>query len=143
MKTPIVVAVTILALIAGFAGGYFFRNYQLSRLRSNFTGQFQRPGGAAINQDGNQMARLGGRPIVGEIISQDEKSITVKMEDESTKIVILSDSTIYSKTDTGNKDDLEVSSQVGVFGTENSDGSITAQNVQLNPQFSNFMGGQR
>jgi hypothetical protein len=120
-------------LAAGFGGGYYFRNYSLSRQRQNFSGQFQRFGNGNANV--GQGARLGGRPVVGEIISQDDKSITVKMADGSTKIVILSDSTTYSKTDSASKEDLKIGTQVGVFGTDNSDGSITAQNVQLNPQF--------
>jgi len=131
MKTNIVVVLAILTLIIGFGGGYFFRNYMFSRQRQNFAGQFQRNG----NGNTAQGARLGGRPVVGEIISQDDKSITVKISDGSTKIVILSDSTTYSKTDTGIKEDLKIGGQIGVFGTENSDGSVTAQNVQLNPQF--------
>ena len=139
MKTTTTLIIVILTLMLGFAGGYFFRNYRLSKLRSNFTGQFQR----AANGNQNQGLRFGGRPVVGEIISQDDKSITVKLTDGSTKIVILSDSTIYSKTDATTKDDLKVGTQVGVFGTDNSDGSVTAQNVQLNPQFRNFTEGQK
>ena len=134
MKTSIAVTIAVLTLIVGFAGGYFFRNYMLARTRQNFGGQFQRTDNAP---QGN---RLGNRPVTGEIISQDDKSITVKMTDGSTKIVILADSTTYSKTDTGSKDDLKVGVQVGVFGTDNSDGSVTAQNIQLNPQFRGVTG---
>ncbi len=130
MKTSIALGLAVLTLIVGFAGGYFFRNYRLSKMRQNFAGQFPR-----TTNNGSQTNRLGGRPVVGEIISKDDKSITVKMADGSTKIVILSDSTTYSKTDTGSRDDLNVGTQVGVFGTDNSDGSVSAQNVQLNPQF--------
>lgn len=129
MNKSTVIVLAILILIAGFAGGYFFRGWRLSRQRQSFSGQFQRTG------NGNNAARLAGRPVVGEIISQDDKSITVKAADGSTKIIVLSDTTIYSKTATGTKDDLKVGTQVGVFGTENSDGSMTAQNVQLNPEF--------
>jgi hypothetical protein len=130
MKTNIVVLITALTLAVGFAGGYFYRNYRLSQTRRSFGGQFQRNStGATLG------ARFGDRPVVGEIISQEDRSFTVKMADGSTKIIILSDSTTYTKTDAGSKDDLKVGSQVGIFGTENSDGSLTAQNVQLNPQF--------
>lgn len=139
MKTSIAVTIAVLTLIVGFAGGYFFRNYRLTKTRQNFTGQFQRTGNSSQNQ-GN---RLGGRPVVGEIISRDDKSLTVKMTDGSSKIVILSDSTSYSKTDTVNIDELKVGTQVGVFGTDNSDGSVTAQNIQLNPQFRGFGEGQK
>ena len=134
MKTSIAVTIAVLTLIVGFAGGYFFRNWRLTKTRPNFGGQFQR------TDNTPQGNRLGGRPVTGEIISQDDKSITVKMTDGSTKIVILADSTSYTKTDTGSKADLKVGSQVGVFGTDNSDGSITAQNIQLNPQFRGITG---
>jgi hypothetical protein len=71
--------------------------------------------------------------VMGEIISQDENSITIKIQDGSTKIVILGDSTTYSKTQSIEKSELSMGKQVRVFGSANSDGSITAQNVQINP----------
>jgi ribosomal protein S1 len=73
--------------------------------------------------------------VNGEIIGVDEKSITVKMQDGSSRIVILSEKTEINKAASGTKDDLKVGERVAVFGQENSDGSVTAQNIQLNPMF--------
>lgn len=136
-NTKIVVPVVILliGLGIGFGGGYYFKNYQLSKTRANFPGQFQGRGQmGATNQQGQRRVFQNGGMVSGEILSQDDKSITVKLADGSTKIVILGDSTTYSKTESGVKSDLKIGTQVGVFGTENSDGSVTAQNVQINPQ---------
>lgn len=74
-------------------------------------------------------------------ISSDDKSITVKLQDGSSKIVLLTDTTSISKSTEGSKSDLKTGEKVAVFGTENSDGSVTAQNVQLNPILRGFMGG--
>jgi hypothetical protein len=71
----------------------------------------------------------------------DDKSITVKLQDGSTKIVILSDTTSFSTSSTGSKSDLKTGDTVAAFGTPNSDGSVTAQNVQINPMFRGI-GGQ-
>lgn len=103
----------------------FFRD-QMRNRQGNITGQVR---------FGNT-----GRPVVGEIILSDENSITVKLEDGSSKIVFLPDTAVISKTDTGEKTDLRNGMRVGVFGTENSDGSMTAQNVQLNPMFRGITG---
>lgn len=87
--------------------------------------------------------RTGGRQVIGEIISQDDKSITVKLQDESTKIVLLSDKTSINKATEVSKSDLKTGEKVGVFGTENTDGSVTAQNIQLNPVFRTRTGGNQ
>lgn len=89
----------------------------------------------------NNGARQGFRPVAGEIISSDTTSATVKLADGSTKIVILTDKTSINKAETATKEDLKTGQAVAVFGNENADGTVTAQSVQLNPQFR--MGGLR
>ena len=55
------------------------------------------------------------------------------MPDGSSKIAILTNNTVYNKSAKGTKDDLKTGEQVGVFGSTNPDGSVTAQDVQINP----------
>ena len=128
MKNNTVIIIAIISLALGFGGGYLFKNYQVGKMRPNFGSQLP---DRQRNGQGPQ-AGFGGM-VMGEIISQDENSITVKIQDGSTKIVILGDSTTYSKTQRIEKSELSTGNQVRVFGSANSDGSITAQNVQLNP----------
>ena len=85
-------------------------------------------------------AGAGFRPVAGEILSMDDKFITVKLPDGSSKIVLFSDKTAIDKSATGTKEDLTVGMRVAVFGQDNSDGSVTAQNIQLNPMFRGMMG---
>lgn len=121
MNNPkLIVIIASLLIVVGGGGFYAGMKYQ----------QNQRRG-----QSGQMRQRTGQnfRPVVGDIISQDDKSITVKLEDGSSKIVLFSDNTSINKASEGSKDDLKVDEKVGVFGTENSDGSVTAQNIQLNP----------
>lgn len=126
MKKNYIVLV-IVALAAGGIGFFGGMKYQESR-RISFAGRF----GNGMGMQGN---RMGFRPVNGEIIASDDKTITVKLSDGSSKIVILSESTIINKADQATKEDLKTGEKAVVFGTENSDGSVTAQNIQLNPQF--------
>jgi hypothetical protein len=128
MKNNIVILVAVLSLALGFGGGYIFKNYQVGKMRPNFGGQIP-----DLQRNGQGPQTGFGGMVVGEIISQDEKSITVKIQDGSTKMVILGDSTTYSKSQNIEKAELGTGSQVRVSGNANSDGSITAQNVQINP----------
>ena len=129
----------IIVLIVAVGGGAFFggMKYQQSK-QPNFSRQFAEQGarmgqGQIQGNAGLPAGRQGFRPVSGEIISGDEKSITVKLQDGSSKIILLTDKTEINKASEATKDDLKTGEKVAVFGTENSDGSVTAQNIQLNP----------
>jgi hypothetical protein len=71
-------------------------------------------------------------PVAGEVIAKDEESITVKIQDGGSKIVFVSEETLVRKAEEGSMEDISEGIQVIVFGRENDDGSITANNIQLN-----------
>ncbi len=130
--------ITILILVvgagAGFFGGMKYRDYQISKQRANFAGgNFQRNGTAAGGTGARMGAGAAARGVNGSILSTDDKGITVKLTDGSSKIVLLSDTTQINQATTATKADLTVGTTVAVFGQTNSDGSVTAQSIQLNP----------
>jgi len=71
-----------------------------------------------------------GRPVNGEIIDQDEKSITIKLLDGGSQIIFISDSTQVVRATLSNKDDLNEGVKVCIFGSENPDGSMSATHIQ-------------
>ena len=70
----------------------------------------------------------------GEIISRDDKSITVKLKDGGSRIIFFSDAMEITKLARGSLNDLAVGAEIRVNGSQNSDGSVTAQSIQLSPQ---------
>jgi hypothetical protein len=140
VNKTIIIAVVVVFLAAG--GGFFGGiTYQKSRQPS--FGNFNRQQGQGGNQvmgnggfgtrGGNGQNRIGFRPVNGEITEINDKSMTVKLVDGGSKIVILSDKTSVNKAESATISDLKTGSKVAVFGQENADGSVTAQNIQLNP----------
>lgn len=122
----------IVALAVGAAGFFVGTKYQAGQtgnLRSNAFGG-RGFGGSGAGGAGRQ----GFRPVQGNILSADDKSITVKLADGSTKIILLTDKTQINQASKAMTSDLKVGAPVAVFGTTNADGSVTAQSVQLNPQ---------
>lgn len=131
MKNNYVIT-AILVLVFTGAGFYGGMKYQQSRTQT-FSGQFNNRQGMMRNNIQGGANRGGFKPVAGEIISADDRSITVKLQDDSSKIVLINDKTQINKAETVNKSELKAGEKVSVFGSENTDGSVTAQNVQLNP----------
>ncbi|OGG03552.1 hypothetical protein A2W14_03135 [Candidatus Gottesmanbacteria bacterium RBG_16_37_8] len=137
MKTIYVVIISIVIGALGFFSGMNYSQRSRTNFRQNLSGQFQ---GGNGNGQFTGRRQFNGRPVTGEIVSLDDKSITVKMPDGQSKIVILSDNTEINQASAASKTDLKEGSKVAVFATDNTDGSVTAQNIQLNPQLGRFQG---
>lgn len=129
----------VVAIIVGAAAFFGGMQYQISKAPTmggqvGGRGNVQMGAGGPGGMQGGQRAAMGMTPVAGEIISQDDTSITVKLPDGSTKIVLISDSTAINKASTGAKTDLITGEQITVFGTQNQDGSVTAQNISIGGQ---------
>lgn len=131
------VAIGIMVVLVGLAfyGGTVYQKSQSAKARGNFAGrtganmaQGQRAG--VLGQNG---LRSGGQPISGQVASIDDKSMVVKMNDGSSRIVMFGDSTVFNKSSVGVKTDLKAGDSVMAIGTKNSDNSVTAQSVQITP----------
>ncbi|MCL4397914.1 DUF5666 domain-containing protein [Patescibacteria group bacterium] len=130
MTNKIIYGLITLALAGlAFYGGIKYQQKQAAARISSFS----QNGG----NNGQIRTRFGnganGGAVRGEVLSVDANGLTVKNRDGSSRIVLFSGSTVINKADVATKDDIKTGSTVAVFGTINSDGSITAQNVQINP----------
>ena len=132
MNKKIITGIIGVVIVAGgsFYAGMAYGERSSSSARGQFAnGQFTGAGVAGLRG-----ARGGGGGFVsGEILSKDTTSITIKMQDNSTKIALTSTSTQVMKSAPGTLDDLSAGMNVVVTGSANSDGSITAQSVQIRP----------
>ncbi len=134
MKNKNLITILVVAVIVGAASFYGGMQYQQSKAQSgrgNFAG-FRGQGGA-IGQRGG--GRGFGGATVGQVVGFDSKMITLKLADGSSKIVDISGSTTYSATSTASASNIKNGTTIAAIGIANSDGSITAQNIQINPAF--------
>ncbi len=120
-------AVLIIALSLSFWAGTSYGKNKSRATNQNRFGQMMN------NQTGGRTtARSGmGGFIGGEVISFDGTTLTLKMQNGSSKIVFLGDSTMVSKSVDGSKSDLVAGKFITITGKTNSDGSVTAQSIQI------------
>ncbi|MFA6421823.1 MAG: hypothetical protein WCV92_00230 [Candidatus Buchananbacteria bacterium] len=140
-KTSTIILMVVIAAVfavAGFFGGMQFQRSKNSAGRfatefqnGNFAGARQGNGSGAGMRAGNRGANF----IAGEIISKDDKSLTLKLAAGGSKIILFSTSTELTKFATTSLENLNIGENISVNGTANSDGSVTAQSIQMRPLF--------
>ena len=131
--------VAVLVILVSFWGGV---QYEKSQPASAGAGRFASPAGST----GARGGRIGGGNgfVGGTIMSKDDTGITIKLatppgatadntNNAGSKIVFINDKTQVGKFSTGSAADLVVGDTVTVTGTPNTDGSVTAQMVQIRP----------
>ncbi len=99
---------------------------QTQNVRGNFSGA----GGAVFMRGGG--AGNGGF-LSGTVAAKDSESITLDTRDGSSHVVLVTPMTSVLKSVSGSMSDVSVGSTVIVSGTTNSDGSISANLIQLRP----------
>ena len=126
-KTIMIVLVVAVTVVGGsaFYGGMKYDQGKNKTERQAGTRQFVGSNG------GPRGARAGNGFAGGEVISKDDKSITIKLQDGGSKIVFVSDSTAVMKSAQGSLGDVAVGGQVMATGSPNPDGSISAQSIQI------------
>jgi hypothetical protein len=132
MKNTVLLIIAVVVIIAGVGGFFAGTKYQENKQPSKADFQTMRGQGQGI---GNDQRPAGMEMVRGEIIDIDEDSLTVKLLDDSSKIIIISDNTQINKATEASFDDLQTGEQVMVSGKTNSDGSVSATQIQLNFEF--------
>jgi len=136
-------------VVAGgaFYGGMAYAQSSRSAQANVFQGgngsqQGGRRAGGAGGQGGfgGGAGARGGNFINGQVIAKDDKSITIQLRNGGTQFVFFSPTTPIMKLATGTADDLQKGTNVMVSGTATSDGSVTAQMIQVRPEGMNFGG---
>jgi hypothetical protein len=149
-----IIGAILITLIVG--GGAFFAGMKYAESKSSGRSYAANAGfGNTANMTPEQrqqrLQQVGGRRGTngqgggissGEIIAKDDKSITVKINDGGSKIVFFSDTTKVGQYTDGKTDDLIIGKSVMVNGTANSDGSVTAQMIQIRPEILDQRSGQ-
>lgn len=127
----IIIAVVVVGGCAFYGGMKFGGSKGQKGFQAGGAMQDQRWGGATgaagARQGGGNMGNLAN----GEILSKDDQSITIKMRDGGSKIIFFSTSTEVGKFVTGTVADLIVGQTIMATGKTNTDGSVTAQTIQL------------
>jgi hypothetical protein len=135
MKKNLIVTVLLILVVAA---GSFFGGMKYGVAKKTANGAAQRFGqmagtGQRAFGDAGGFRANGANLVNGEVLSKDDKSVTVKLNDGGSKIVFFSDATKFMKTATDTIDNLKVGDNIMANGTANADGSISAESIQLRP----------
>jgi Domain of unknown function (DUF5666) len=120
----------IVAIIA-FVGGMYYRTVSAPpSLAGSRVGTFaSSTRGTFVGRNGSTGTGI----IAGQVVSKDAQSITIALPNGNSQIVFYSSSTAIEKPSPATISDITTGTEVMVGGTPNSDGSLTAQTIQVRP----------
>ena len=116
----------VIAVIA-LVGGIFYGKGSATSTASSARGLYARSTRSGLGR------AAGGGFVSGQIISVDANSMTVSLANGNSQVVFYSSSTQVMKPTIVSASTLAAGTRVMIGGTANSDGSLTAQSVQVQP----------
>ncbi len=137
MKQTVIIAI-IVAIIVGTGSLYAGIMIGKKQASPNANAGFARNvngGNRQMNGQFGGMARMQGEGFVsGKIIAKDDQSITIESQGGGSKILFFSTSTPITKSATGSPADLSIGTNVTANGKTNSDGSMSAEMIQMSAE---------
>lgn len=134
------IAIGIIVAALAFYGGMQYQKSEspISSAFENRSGMMQGLNDGSYTGGNAGGGRTGGRMTnggfaSGDILSMDDKSVTIKLRNGGSQIVLFSDKTQVVKSEQRALTDLAVGQSLTITGTTNTDGSITADSIQIRP----------
>lgn len=138
MKKYIVHIIWLVIALIALGGGYYWGKASAVASRGTFAGA------GAYGSSTRRFAgagAAGGGLVIGQITAIDSSSITLQLANGNSQVVFYSTSTPVTEPTTVSPSTLSVGTNVMVGGTSNSDGSLTAQTIQVRPAGAAGYGG--
>lgn len=145
MKNNLIWVIIALVVVGGgaFYGGMVYGKSTATATANTARRNFQ-GGNFAGGAGGRNGGGAGGSVVNGSIISKTDSTITVSQQAGGSKLVLFSSSTPVRETVDVSASVLQVGKTIIANGTQNSDGSLTAQGIQIrNTSTPAFGGGGR
>lgn len=134
MKKYLTHIIWVVIAIAAFIGGMYYGKATASP--SLARGQFGNFAGATRTGGTFVASRNGSTSgiVAGQVTAKDAQSITVALPNGNSQIVFYSSSTTFEQPSPATIGDISTGTDIMVSGTANSDGSFTAQSIQVRPR---------
>jgi hypothetical protein len=127
MKKYSVHIIWAIVAVAALVGGIFYGKSMAASGFGGRTGTFASSTRAGFGGRGG----AGGGFVSGQILSMDSDSLTIQLANGNSEIVFYSSSTPVIKPTMASVSDLTPGTMVMIGGSTNSDGSLTAQSIQV------------
>ncbi len=131
MKKYTVHIVWLIVAVVALVGGYF---YGKSTASAGAAGRFAGRTGAFASSTAGFAGRGGGAGggfVSGQILSLSGDSMTIQLANGNSQVIFYSSSTSVIKPEPAPVSSLAPGTMVMIGGTTNSDGSLTAQSIQV------------
>ncbi len=129
-----IIGAVVIAILSFWGGSAYAKHKSTTALRTMGGPTMQGARGTFTVGGMKNGSNAGGGFVSGTVLSKTDTTITVQNQAGGSKILLVSPTTAVSKSAQGSITDVAVGSSILATGSTNSDGSITAQTLQLRPE---------
>lgn len=127
-----------LVTLVALGGGFFWGQASAGSARGGFSGAAGAYGSSTRRFAGSSS---GGSMVTGQITGMDSSSLTLQLPSGSSQVIFYSSSTQVSEPTIVPVSKLAVGANILVGGTSNTDGSMTAESIQVRSAGGNAAAG--